>query len=56
MSNFNITSLSLTYTYSSAFFVARANNEVGADLQPSKEVVGQNAYATKTKEELGSKS
>uniref|UniRef100_A0A7N2M263 Importin N-terminal domain-containing protein n=1 Tax=Quercus lobata TaxID=97700 RepID=A0A7N2M263_QUELO len=27
--------------YQSAFFVARGNNEVGADLQPSKEVVGK---------------
>ena len=55
VSNFNITNLFFTYTHSlrSAFFVARGNYEVGADLYPSKEVVGHNVLYNKNKGRAG---
>ena len=51
----NIANLFFAYTHSlrSAFFVARGNYEVGADLHPSKKLLVIISYATKTKEELG---
>ena len=53
--NFNITNIFFTYTHSlrSAFFVARGNYEVGADLHPSKEVVGHNVLCNKSKGRAG---
>ena len=57
VSNFNITNLFFTYAHSlwSAFFVAKGNYKVGADLHPSKEVVGHNVLCNKNKG-LGSES